>query len=63
MGGAPSYQLEQVPFDRAKAEVLIACQRHYEGMFPANDPVFHVHAVEGGERKHVGDYVVVHEWR
>jgi hypothetical protein len=61
--GSPRYHLEQVPFDRATGEVLVACQARYEGMFPANDPVFRVHAIVGGERKHVGDYVVQHVWR
>jgi hypothetical protein len=61
--GSPSYLLEDVPFDRAKGEVLIACQRHYEGMFPAGDPIFSVHAVEAGTRRTVGDYVINHVWR
>jgi hypothetical protein len=60
--GTPRVELENVPFDRERGEVLIACQRHFEGMFPG-DPVFQVHAVEGGERSPVGDFVVVHEWR
>jgi len=55
--------LEDVPFDRQTGEVLIACQRHYEGMFPAGDPIFSVHAVEAGERRAVGEYVVTHVWR
>src|SRR5689334_18379854 len=31
--GANRHVLEDVPFDREKGEVLIAWQRHYEGMF------------------------------
>lgn len=61
--GTPRYVLEDVPFDRKSGEVLIACQRHFEGMFPAGDPVFSVEAVETGARRHVGDYVVTHVWR
>jgi len=61
--GEPRYTLEAVPFDRQKGEVLIACARHYEPMFPAGDPIFSVHAVEAGERRAVGDYVVAHVWR
>ena len=53
--GEPRYVLEDVPFDRQTGEVLIACQRHYEGMFPAGDPVFSVHAVEFGKRRAVGE--------
>jgi hypothetical protein len=60
--GEPRYLVEDVPFDRAAGEVLIACQRHYEGMF-TGDPIFTVHAVEAGERRPVGDYVVEHVWR
>lgn len=52
---------EQVPFDRAAGEVLIACQRHYRDMFPG-DPVFKVLVVEQGNRRPLGDYFVVHEW-
>ena len=61
--GELRYTLEAVPFDRQKGEVLIACGRHYEPMFPAGDPIFSVHAVEAGERRAVGDYVVAHVWR
>ncbi len=61
--GEPRYVLDDVPFDRTSGEVLIACQRHYEGMFPSGDPIFSVHAVEAGERRAVGDYVVTHVWR
>jgi hypothetical protein len=61
--GEPRYVLENVPFDRNTGEVLIACQRHFEGMFPAGDPVFSVRVVEAGKRRVVGDYVVIHVWR
>lgn len=57
--------LEHVPFDRQSGEVLVACQRHYEHMFGPDvtgDPTFRVHAIEAGERRHVGDYFVFHEW-
>jgi hypothetical protein len=61
--GEPRYVLGHVPLDRQTGEVLIACQRHYEGMFPAADPVFSVHALEFGKRRAVGEYVVTHVWR
>ena len=61
--GTPRYMLEGVPFDRERGEVLIACARHYEPMFPAGDPVFSVYAVEAGERRIFGEYVVTHVWR
>lgn len=61
--GTNRHVLQDVPFDREKGEVLIACQRHYEGMFPEGDPVFSVHAVERGKRRAVGDYRIEHVWR
>jgi hypothetical protein len=61
--GEPRVALEQVPFDATKGEVLIACQRHYEHMLPPGvDPIFRVHAFEAGERRRVGDYLVIHVW-
>jgi hypothetical protein len=32
-------------------------------MFPAGDPIFSLHAVEAGQRRAVGKYVVTHVWR
>lgn len=61
--GVTQVAFEGVPFDAGAGEVLIACQRHYQGMFPeGKDPVFRVHAVEGDRRRLVGDYLVVHVW-
>jgi hypothetical protein len=53
---------ENVPFDAAAGEVMIACQRHYEGRVP-EDTRFRVWAHEGGERRRVGDYYIEHVWR
>jgi hypothetical protein len=61
--GEPKYLLENVPFDRQRGEVLIACQRHFEDMFPAGDPIFTVRAIEAGKQRSVGEYVVTHVWR
>lgn len=58
--GATFVELPHVPFDRARGEVLVACQRHYERF---SDPTFRVHVVEGGVRRHAGDFVVHHAWR
>ena len=52
---------EHVPFDVSSGEILIACQRHYEGMFPG-DPVFRVEVTEAGSRRDL-KYVVEHNWR
>jgi hypothetical protein len=50
-----------VPFDAKTGEVLICCQRHFEHLSPT-DPTFRVYALEGGQRRRVGDYLVLHEW-
>jgi hypothetical protein len=55
--------VQEVPFDRETGEVLIACQRHYEPMFSGDDLVFSVDAIERGQPRRIGDYVVVHHWR
>lgn len=56
--------MENVPFDRDRGEVLIACQRHYETLFGADhDPRFRLWAQRGTERKKVGDYHVIHVWK
>jgi hypothetical protein len=62
--GVVRLAFEHVPFDRTTGEVLIACQRHYEQLFPPGvDPFFRVHAHEGGVRRRVGDYLVHHIWK
>ena len=61
--GTPRYLLEAAPFDREKGEVLVACSRHYESVFPGVDPIFTVHAIAAGERRVIGDFVVAHVWR
>jgi hypothetical protein len=59
----PRTIMEHAPFDAQKGEILLACQRHYQHMFPADvQPAFRVHAVEAGARHHVGDYLVIHVW-
>jgi len=60
--GSSRLLLEDVPFDAGSGEVLVACQRHYEDMFPG-DPIMRVYAVQGGARRHVGDYLVEHVWK
>jgi hypothetical protein len=52
---------EGVPYDAKSGEILVCCQRHFQHMSPA-DPVFRVHAVESGQRRCVGDYLVRHIW-
>jgi hypothetical protein len=62
--GTVHIEFPQVPYDRQGGEVLLACQRHFEHLtVPPGDPVFRVHAFEGGVRRHVGNYFVRHHWR
>lgn len=51
---------EHVPFDREAGVVLVACQRHFRSL--PGDPTFHVYAFEGGERRKIAEYTIVHEW-
>jgi hypothetical protein len=60
-GGEVALEMQHVPFDAKAGEVLMACQRHYQA-FGNDAPTFRVLAVEGGERRPVGEYVVVHHW-
>lgn len=61
--GSTLFAFAGVPFDAARGEILIACQRHYRGMLENDqDPIFRVRAIEGGEHPRSVDYVVVHEW-
>jgi hypothetical protein len=53
---------ERVPFDRGNGEILVACQRHYEGMFSGN-PIFRVLVTERGQQGSARNYVVDHNWR
>ncbi len=58
--GESRLAMVDVPFDRARGEVLIACQRHYRGL--GHDPVFQLHVHEHGRRRELGKYRVRHVW-
>jgi hypothetical protein len=63
--GVTYLDFQMVPFDPKAGEVLVACQRHFQAMgreYGGTDPLFRVHAVQGGVRRHVGDYFVHHIW-
>lgn len=61
--GVRLVSLEHVPFDPASGEVLIACQRHYQALHAGDSqPIFRLHVVEGGTRRHLADYLVHHIW-
>ncbi|HSF20033.1 MAG TPA: zf-HC2 domain-containing protein [Vicinamibacteria bacterium] len=57
--GADLARFEEVPFDPARGEVLIACQRHFAALYP-NDIVFHVEAILGDDRQDAKRYTVLH---
>jgi hypothetical protein len=56
----PRIHVTAAPFDAARGEVLIACQRHYQEL---GDLVyFQMHVVKDGVRQPAGRYRVHHEW-
>lgn len=48
-----------VPFDAARGELLVACQRHFAERFP-EDIVFALERVAGEERRPLAEYTVLH---
>ncbi len=57
--GTRLFLLEQVPFDRQRGEVLIACQRHYADLGPP-DILFRVTAHAADRPARVSDHTVLH---
>lgn len=53
---------EDVPFDRERGEILVACQSHFAELFP-RDLVFDVVSVEDDARTPLGRYTVEHQLR
>lgn len=61
--GSVEVSLHDVPFDPDAGEVLLACQRHYRRMFAEGEqPTFRVYVTEAGDRRRLGDYLVIHVW-
>jgi hypothetical protein len=54
------FELERVPFDRQRGEVLVACQRHLMDMGPL-DIVFRVTTVDVSGDVRQEQYTVIHE--
>jgi anti-sigma factor RsiW len=52
-------RLDDVPFDAARGELLVACQRHFAETFP-QDVVFALERVSGEERRPLAEYTVLH---
>jgi hypothetical protein len=59
--GAPLVRLEDVPFDPAAGEVLVACQRHFGESFP-EEIVFEVERQVAGRVEVLARYVVDHTY-
>jgi len=60
--GASLVRFEDVPFDRATGEVIVACQRHFGESFPANI-VFEIERRVVDEVEVVARYTVEHtDW-
>jgi hypothetical protein len=57
--GPRLFLFERIPFDPARGEVLIACQRHYAGLGPP-DVRFRLTAADAAGVRHVRDYTVLH---
>jgi hypothetical protein len=52
--------VDDVPLDRARGELLVACQQHFSA-YPADTVAeVRVHAADGGER--VSTYTILHRW-
>jgi hypothetical protein len=58
--GSRLWLLEGVPFDSARGEVLIACQRHYAPN--GTDIRFRLTAADTAGAQHVREYLVLHGW-
>jgi len=52
-------RFDDVPFDVARGEVLIACQSHFADLFPP-DIIFRLERVVGDTREEANRYTVVH---
>jgi len=60
--GASLARFDDVPFDGANGEVIVACQRHFGESFPA-DIVFEIERRVAGEVELVASYAVEHtDW-
>lgn len=59
VGGRVVARLDDVPFDGARGEVLMACQRHFADLFP-HDLTFRLEVVTGERRQEANRYTVLH---
>jgi anti-sigma factor RsiW len=59
LAGRQITHLDNVPFDAARGEVLLACQSHFADLFPA-DIVFRLEIVLDDRREEASRYTVLH---
>lgn len=52
-------RFDDVPFDAARGEVLLACQRHFASLFP-HDTVVRLEVVVGDRSEEASRYTVLH---
>jgi hypothetical protein len=57
--GRALVRYDDIPFDAARGEVFMACQRHFAGVYP-QDIVFSVEVAEGERREEANRYTVLH---
>ena len=60
-GAREPMRFERVPFSRAAGLVFVACQRHFQTLYP-DDTRFRVVASEPGGRRVIGEYFIAHTW-
>jgi hypothetical protein len=61
-GGRVVARFDDVPFDGARGEVLMACQRHFADLFP-HDLTFRLERLVGETREEANRYTVLHALR
>jgi hypothetical protein len=59
LDGSVLARLDDVPFDGASGEVLLACQSHFASLFP-HDLTFRLETVVGDRRQEANRYTVLH---
>jgi anti-sigma factor RsiW len=59
LDGRAISRFDDVPFDPARGEVLVACQSHFAELFP-HDAVFRLEVVRGDRREESSRYTVLH---
>jgi hypothetical protein len=59
LDGEPLVRYDDIPFDPARGEVLVACQSHFAELFP-HDSIFRLESVSGERRQEASRYTILH---